>query len=488
MIAPLLLLVLAGEGQVDPCSEVAPPSARADDRAEAPVYRAVGDDERAAGHVEAARSAYREALRRDPDDARARERLSELCRMRDADRLAHPQPPPVSAPDHFEDGLARMKRGDRPGAIAAFEAARALGADPGAALLEGICEYEEGRDRKAQALLEQARNDPKLAGTALFFLGLIALHDSQEHLAASLLDDAAVNNPRLAATAAGLARGARRDGRVVASLLAEAGYDSNVSLAPDGPEARAGAGDGYATTVAGLLLRPLGSPGPYARVTGQYRKQFEIVSFDVGDASGALGFQLGRGRRYAAGEYAYDFLSLGGSPYLSAHRLFANARLSGERLAVGGAYAARLESFLTDATAPYSGLRQDADLEVDLLLSAAASIGVGYHLGADGTERKELSYVEQGPAALLRLGAGREVRLLADARVTFRRYDAVDPDLGVERADRYFDGAVAWELDASDHWTVRVTTTARRALSNVPDLQYTKLTAALGLVYTAGLR
>jgi tetratricopeptide (TPR) repeat protein len=487
MIAPVLLLALVGDGQADPCLEVPAPSPGATDRADASVYRAVGDDERASGHVAAARAAYREALRRDPDDAVARAGLADACRL-SAGAPDELRTVVASPPDHFQEGLALMKRGDRAGAIAAFETARALGADPGAALLEGICEYEEGRDRKAQPLLELARADPKLAGTAMFFLGLIALHENQERLAAALLDDAASNNPRLAATAAGLARVARRDGRAVASLLAEAGYDSNVSLAPDGPTARAGAGDGYAATVAGLFLRPLGIPGPYARLTGQYRKQFQIVSFDVGDATGALGFQMGRGRRYAAAEYAYDFLSLGGSPYLSAHRLFATARLTGDRLAVGGAYAARFESFLTDATAPYSGLRQDADLEVDLLPSSAASIGIGYHLGADGTELSELSYLEHGPAALLRLGTGREVRLFADARLTFRRYDTVDLDLGVERADRYFDGAVAWELDASDHWAVRVTATARRALSNVPDLQYTKLTAALGLIWNAGVR
>jgi hypothetical protein len=323
---------------------------------------------------------------------------------------------------------------------------------------------------------------------ALLFLGLIALHDNQERLASSLFDDAGANNPRLAVMAAGLSRIALREGHLVASVLAEAGYDSNVSLAPDGSAARAGVGDGYMATVVGAFLRPYGIPGPYARLTGQYRKQLEVVTYDVGGAAGAVGFQLGRGRRFATAEYAYDFLSLGGSPYLSAHRLFTTARLSGDRLAIGGAYAARLQSFLTGATAPYSGLRQDADLEIDLLPSSVASMAVGYHLGADRTERQELSYVEHGPAALLRLGTGREVRLLADARLTFRRYDAVDPDLGVERADRYFDGAVAWELDASDHWTVRVTATARRALSNVPELQYTKLTAALGLAYTAGLR
>ena len=302
MIAPLLLLLLVGDGRADSCSDVPALPAQAIDRAEALIYREVGDDERAAGHVLAARSAYREALRRDPTDATARARLAELCRT-NAESAAEPQTAPVRAPDHFEAGLALMKRGDRAAAIAAFDAARALGADPGAALLEGICEYEEGRDRKAQPLLEQARADPKLAGTALLFLGLIALHDNQERAASSLLDDAASKDPRLAATAAGLARIARRDGRVVASVLAEAGYDSNASLAPERAIARAGVGDGYAAMVAGVFLRPFGIPGPYARLTGQYRKQFEIVSYDVGDAAGAIGFQLGRGRRYAAAEY-----------------------------------------------------------------------------------------------------------------------------------------------------------------------------------------
>jgi hypothetical protein len=71
MIAPLLLLVLVGDGQPDSCSDVPAPPPQPINRGEAAVYRAVGDDESAAGHVDAARSAYREALRRDPDDARA---------------------------------------------------------------------------------------------------------------------------------------------------------------------------------------------------------------------------------------------------------------------------------------------------------------------------------------------------------------------------------------------------------------------------------
>jgi tetratricopeptide (TPR) repeat protein len=485
MIAGILLAV-AVEGGIDTCQEVVELPDEHPDVAGAAVYRAVGDDESKAGHADAARVAYREALRRDPHDAGARAALATLCQAEREPSAPRPELVSGGASERFDEGLALMKRGDRTGAIAAFEAARAQGDDPGAALLQGICEYERGEDERARPLLEEARNAPSLAGTATLFLGLIALREDQNRLASSLFD-AASSDPRLAATASGLARLARRDGRVVASALAEGGYDSNVSLAPDGTPTQTGAGDGYAAAVAGLFLRPFGTTGPYARLTGQYRKQAQITSYDLGDAGGAIGGQLGGGGRYLAAEYGYDFLTLGGAPYLSAHRLLATGRAATGRVALDGTYAARFESFLTSGTAQYSGLRHDADLAAECLPSATTIIGLGYHVGADGTQSPSLSYLEHGPLALLRLGVGRQIRLVTEARVTFRRYDAMDPDLGA-RADRYLDGALAWELDTSDHWTVRVTATGRRATSNVPDLQYTKLTAGLGLVYTAGVR
>jgi hypothetical protein len=274
----------------------------------------------------------------------------------------------------------------------------------------------------------------------------------------------------------------------VASVLAETGYDSNVALAPDGTVTRTSAGDGYAASVAGLFWRPLGQVGPYARATAQYRKQLALSAYDLGDAGAAVGGRLGRGGRTLAGEYAYDILSLGGAPYLSAHRLLAIGRVAFGPIAVGGWYAARFETFQSSAASPYSGFRQEAEAETDWGPSAAAAVGAGYHLGADGTTSPELSYLEHGPFAILRLGTGGQTRLVAEARLTFRRYDAVDQDLGVERDDRYLDGTLACERDLSDRWTVRLTGTARRALSNVSDLQYSKLTAGLALVYTAGVR
>jgi hypothetical protein len=478
-----LLLSLAEPEGAGACEEVPPGAATAADPDTAAVYRAVGDDERAAGHADAARIAYREALRRDGADAGARAGLAALCV-----REAKAAPPPARPPDDFDRGVALMERGDRAGAIAAFVAARAEGPDPAATLLEAICRYELGDSRRARPLLEEARATPKVAGTALFFLGLIALEEDESARAASLFTAAASADAGLAGTAAGLARLSHREGRVVVSALSEAGYDSNVELTPDGTAARGGAADGYGSAVAGLFARPSGTTGAYLRATAQYRKQLRIESYDLGQGGAALGLRAGRGGRYAAAEYAYDFLTLGGRSYLSAHRLLATGRTTRGRFSLGATYAARFESFLTAATAQYSGLHHDVETEVGWQPAAAAAVGVGYHGGRDDTRDAALSYVEQGPVALLRLGLGGPARLVAEGRFTWRRYDAVDPDLGVERRDRYLDGALLGELDVADSWTVRATVTGRRALSDLSDFQYDKLVATLGVVYTLGVR
>ena len=94
---------------------------------------------------------------------------------------------------------------------------------------------------------------------------------------------------------------------------------------------------------------------------------------------------------------------------------------------------------------------------------------------------------EHGPFAGFRLNLHRPLRFGAEGRFTLRQYDTVDPDLGVQRADRYVDGAILGELDVSERWMLRIAGTARRALSNVPDFQYTKLTGSIGLVYAAGV-
>jgi tetratricopeptide (TPR) repeat protein len=476
MIALVVWVALAGADGGDPCAPFERGGA-APDAAEAALYRRVGDEEAAAGNADAAITAYGQALRRDPRDGRARAGLVRLCRTQGA----------ASAADAFDQGVERMERGDRAGAVAAFEQVRAGGADPAAALLEGICEFESGRERRARSLFEEARTDSGTAGPALFFLGLLALHDGESERAYSLLASAAASDDRIADRSWELMRAARRDGRVVLSGLSEVGFDSNVSLAPDGSPLAGGAADGYGVGVAGIFFRPSGISGPYARVTAQYRKQLQSSAYDLGGVAGALGFRAGRGRRYLAAEYDYDFLALGGTPYLSAHRLLATGRLALGALDLSGIYAARFESFLPGNTSAFSGWRQEVQATVEWSFSRAVVLGAGYRLARDDTRDVVLGYTEQGPFTVVWLGLGGPLRLLAETHLTFRGYDQIDPDFALARADRYIDASLSGELDLGDQITLRLIGTGRRALSNVPELQYGKLTMGLALVYTTGV-
>jgi hypothetical protein len=480
--ALIVLAVLAADGS-DVC--VAAPDAPADvDPAAAAIYRAVGDEERAAGDEAGARAAYAAAIAGDPNDDKSRAALADLCRTGSS---AVAPPGPAAAPDSFQDGLDRMKRGDRAGAIAAFEAVRANGPDPAAALLEGICLYDEGNDRQARPLLEQARAEPKIAGKAELFLGLIALRDADTERASALFDSARVTDAGLSASVAGLSRLARRDGRLVLSALAELGYDSNVSLVPDGTATAGGAGDGYSLGTVGLFARPLGASGPYARILGQYRRQLQITTYDLGDIGGAAGYRLGRASRSVAVEYGYDYLTLGQAAYLSAQRLAAEARLVRGRFALRAAYSAAWQSFLTTAADPYSGLLQNVDAEASWQFSTGWAATLGYHLAPDAARDSTRSFLEQGPVAQLRFGSAGETRATLLGSFVVRDYEGFDPYLGLERTDRYFDLGLTGERDLSDRWTGRLMLTARRAVSNYAAFQYTKVMASVGFTYSGGL-
>jgi tetratricopeptide (TPR) repeat protein len=487
MITLALAVQLAMAAAGSPCAPTEPggddaTDAPARDAEAAAAYRAVGDEARHSGDVSAARVAYQQALRRDTNDAEARAALQVLCR----------EEPPASSPARdaadearFEEATRLMQNGDRVGAIAAFERLRASAPDGSTALLEGICELQLGHEGRARQLLEEARAEPSVNAAASFFLGLIALDEGRRDDASTLLSAATRDSGPVGENAADLLATSRRDGRIVVSALTEVGYDSNVQLLPDGTST-GGTGDGFATALAGLFVRPMGTSGPYARLTAQYRRQITIGAYDLGDLSAALGVRTGRGGRYASVEYGYDFLTLGGASYLSAHRLLGAARWKSGHLSLSAAYAARFESFLTSTTAGYSGLRHDADGELGWQLGHLTEVAIGYHAGSDGVRLAPLGYFEHGPLALGRIALGRSARVLAETRLTFRNYDGTDPDFGIQRADRYLDGAITIEADISSHWTLRAGGTARRAKSNVADLTYSKVTAALGLVYATG--
>lgn len=491
MIASVVVLVAFAAPrapEADPCafdSRGTGEMIAAPNSAAATAYREVGDEERRAGHDETAAFAYREALRRSPRDARARSALAVLCA--DRRRRAATTKEVADASRRFDEGLRLMKSGNRSGAITAFESVRSSTGDRSAVLLEGICEYELGNDQRSRSLLLEAQAEPEIAGTALFFLGLIALRQGDGSGASALVASAAAIDTRLGADAADVLRLARRDGRFVLSAVTEGGVDSNVELTPDGTATSSGRADGYGTGAVAVLARPYGVFGPYLRVAGQYRQQLRITSYNLGDVSAAVGARGGRDRRYAVAEYAYDFLVLGQTAFLSAHKLLGAGRLAFGAFSVAGAYFARFESFLRAGTGGYSGLRHDGEAQIEWRPDRRVNLLFGYRVGRDATTDSALSYWEHGPSAAFRLNLDGPFRLGGEGRLTVRQYDTVDPPLAVERADRYLDCAILGEIDVSARWMVRLSTTARRALSNVADFQYTKVTGSIGLIYAAGV-
>ncbi len=468
MIAALLLAAVAGTA--DPCQPVEP--AGSADPAAAEAYRAVGDAEGAAGAADTAAVAYREALRRDPANGRARAALQALCRRATA--------------DPFQQGRRLMDAGEWREAAAKFAEARAAGPDASAALLEGICRHELGEEEAAARLLREAERDPAHRDSARFFLGLVALRSGEGVRAASLFESVA-GNPGLAVPASELGWAARRTGRVVLSLLSEGGYDSNVDVAPDGVAKPSRNADGSAALTGLALVRPFGESGPFARGNFTWRDQARFDAYDLVGGGGAVGWDAGLDAEWFHGEYGYDYRALGGAPYLSAHLLLGGAGLAIGRLSLGATYLARFESYLTATAEPYSGLRQRLEGRAAWRLGVGSRIALAYHLGNDDARDHALSWIEHGPRAELGLRLGGSARLALEAAATWRDHREVDPALRAVRSDVYLDGAATAEVDVGPAWAVRLSLGARKAFSNLPDFAYTRVTLMLGIAYTIGL-
>ena len=469
MIAVMLLAVAGG---LDPCAPVEPAPRR--DATAAEAYLEVAEKEQKDGALDTAAAAYRSAWRADPQNAKARAGLLALCR-RSAEGNA------------FAEALRRMESGDRRGAIALFEQIRALGPDPASALLQGICHYELEEDQEAVPLLREAERDPSLAPSAQLFLGLVSLRQGGGEAAARSFEAAAARDPTLGPTATNLLRLARREGRVVVSLLAGPSGDSNVDLAPDGSPTPGGSADSAGTVAASVLLRPSGESGPFVSASGTYRKLARFTQFDLGVVEAGAGWQLGREPRHVLVGYAYDFMALGGVSYLSAHRLQAEGRWTFQQLSLAASYALRFESFLTGPAAPYSGTRHLGELSGEWRFGGGSAFGLAYALTRDRTDDATLKYLEHGTRAFARFAATPRLRLVLDAGLLSRHYDNQDPALAATRADLYLDGGTATELDLGDRWTGRFWVAARRAFSNVPSFAYTELSAGLTLTLVTGL-
>ncbi len=463
MIAFALLLAAA-----DPCAPPEPAPAPDPDAARA--YVEVGESEQGRP---AALEAFREALRLDPANAAARSGFLAACSAQD---------------DRFERARKLMEAGDRAAAIRLFEEIRAEGPSPGAAMLEGICLYELQQDGPAEALLLEASASDDVGDSARLFLGLIAQRRGEQTEADRLFQDVAQGTSLVREHADRLLRESRGGHALTVSLVAEPGYDSNVSLSPSGEPAGA---DGMGSLAGALVWKPIS--GMFVRATGFYRAQAQLSNYNLGAVGGAVGYTYGPPARQLAADYDYDFVTLGDAPYLSANRLAITGRLGLGTVSLAAAYAVRFENYRTGTTAPFSGTLHGGQLSATLQVAEGARVELSYRGARDLATYVETSYFEHGPAAALRFSVG-ALRASLGTSAAFRLYDDVDPALtstafpnGIQRQDVLLDATVAGEVDLGQHWTLQLSLGGRDAISNVPELTYLRGYATLGVAWSWGM-
>lgn len=465
MIALALATLALVSAPVDACAPLAPVTP---DLAAARVYRGIGEAERDRGAASTAAVAFRAAAERDPGDAASRAALARLCAQ--------------STEDPFAQGVARLEAGDARRALEAFRSARDGGVrSPALSLLEGICHVELGQDREAEALLHAAESSPAHREAARLFLGVLRLRAGDAAGAAALFG-AAAEAPALARVARDLGRLVRADARFVVSLLAEAGWDSNATLVPASEPAAED--DGFGGLSAAVLWRPRGPTGPYVRGAGGFTQQVSVDGLDFVAVDGAAGWQHVRRAFSLAGEYDYGTRRLGGAPYLDAHRLLASA-VFGSRTSLSTLYSARFERY-AGAYRDYSGTVHRAEVTLGLPVGRTARLFLGYDGARDLARASDLSYLEHGPRAELRVAVGSRVRLSLRAGAAFRGYDEAGEGVGAVREDMVLEAGALSEVDLRAGFTARLSVRGVRARSSLDAFEYDKLVPALGVLWVAG--
>jgi hypothetical protein len=467
MLALLSALALAA---ADPCAPVE--AAPIPDPVAAAEFRAVAEQEAAAGHEETAAVAWRKAAALDPGDRRARAALARACSEGGA---RGPSADPLG------EGIRLLDAGHYREAAARFRAAQRGGVVADAALLEGICRYELGEDTEATRLLRIAEAEPAHRSTARLYLGLVALRDGAARDAATLFEEASAN-PAVATFANDLARSARWDGPLLVSAFAEGGYDSNVSLTSQG-RGPATPGDALAGVSALAIARPFGANGLFFRAAAGAQKYARLSEYDFALLDGAAGWRWWRGGTGVTAEYALGERTLGGQHYLLTNRLLATGAIARGPFALTGAWQGRFDSY--GATwSDYSGFAQRADARASVALGTRVRLGFGWGWGHADARDPVLAWTEQGPRADLRVAFGARMRIAVEGGRSERRYEGFDTALGVRQQDVILDGTAAWELDLSPRTTVRLSVLFRNSTSNVAGFDYTKVVPTAGIGVT----
>ncbi len=449
----LLMAALLAEAGL--CGPVTPEAPR--DPAAAAPYVEVAEAEQVAGNRETALIAWREVLRRDSGNTRARAALRALCQD--------------------EGAASREAEGEEEEEEAAAEA-----------LLVGLSFFERGEEEAARESFREALARPEWVDTASFFLGVMALREGRASEAAAFLE-AAVASPdeELARRAGELRVRAAREGRGALAVRVGSEYDSNVDLAPDGTRRPGESADGVGTGLVELRLRPWGSRGPYARLFGHHRGHLGLRGFDLSGVGGALGWAHGGPALRLSTEYGFDALALGGTPYLLAHRLQVAARAPVGPVVLDASWSGRREDFLVDVYAGYAGWRNTARLEVEWSPVESLTLSAGWYGGHLQTYDLALGFLEHGPRVGLHLRPSPGLRLLGEVGSTSRGYRNFDNPLGARREDGYLDASAVVEWDVAANWSLQLSVGWRGASSNVAELAHGRFVGGLGLVWCMGL-
>jgi tetratricopeptide (TPR) repeat protein len=448
-----------------------------------------------------AEEAFAEAVRRDPDWARA----------------------------HYHLGLARARRGDTSGAIDAYEGAEARDPDlPGLPLSLGIARYETRDYERAEPLLERAARADPTEGSAHFFLGLTHQQQDRHLEAIADFERAAARDPgyrQLALYQQGISHRASGD-----LAAAEAALERAVAEAPDSDTA----GDARTLLTAmrsGEGRRGGGKPWSVsARMGMSIEDNVTVPEVDVssGEADVAGLFELGGSYRFVdtgpwQAEVAYDFyqslyadlssadlqshsVSLEGTRNFDASDAnlawrFNTSKLDGDDFVdthtvnpwLGHAFA---ESFYATAGYEYWDKDFDFDDRRDAGQHALAlhgyyfvgdsrtTLSAGYRLEDEDADGAEYDY----------LGHGASVRFATDVpifgvvfdvdlayRLELRDYANVTPSIGTERDDDRHRIRFGIEKPLLEYATARFEYRHLTSSSNLPEADYDENTVEMTL-------
>jgi hypothetical protein len=193
--------------------------------------------------------------------------------------------------------------------------------------------------------------------------------------------------------------------------------------------------------------------------------------------------QYARGSDFALAEYEYRRRALGGDDYLSTHRLYAFVQKAFGRALLDGSYGVEHRGYQQQTADGFSGWWQQGTLEGGYQGGSLALL-LGYALARDAAEDAALASVEHGPLLEVRLHPDADWRVDAALGLSFRGFDAENPDA---RSDTRWSAGATAALDLGLHWTALLALRAERNESSVDAFRYSALSATLGVQFTLGV-